>query len=186
MPLIVEDGTGLPDAESYISVEEFKSYADAHGLPYSTSTDVQIEAGLRRGTAYIDGKYTMQNSCGRWESMFSGAKAQGRAQALQWPRSGATDSDGMQIASNEVPREIKGATAEAALREIALPGSLSPDYVAARSIKREKVGPLETEFAVSHASSGAGSVRPVITIVDEMLATLLGCKTYCGIAVFVV
>ena len=85
-----------------------------------------------------------------------------------------------------MPVEIEQATYEASLREITNPGSLSPDYVASQMIKREKVGPLETEFAVSESSSGAGSVRPVITIVDEMLAPLLGCKTHCGIAVFVV
>lgn len=31
MPLIVEDGTGLPDAEAYISVADADAYHDARG-----------------------------------------------------------------------------------------------------------------------------------------------------------
>ena len=31
MALVVEDGTGLPDAESYVSVADCKSYLDARG-----------------------------------------------------------------------------------------------------------------------------------------------------------
>ena len=39
MALIVEDNTGLAGAESYISVAEFKTYADAHGHSYAGKTD---------------------------------------------------------------------------------------------------------------------------------------------------
>ena len=174
----------MPDF--YGSVAAADAYHLARANAAWVGDEAAKQAALIRASAYIDGKYQSQNSCGRWESLFSGTKTGGRAQALQWPRTGASDTEGHAIPADEVPIEIEQAAYEAALREIALPGSLSPDYVAARSIKREKVGPLETEFAVSDASSGAGSVRPVITIVDELLATLLGCKTYCGIAVFVV
>lgn len=166
------------------------SAADAYHLARANAAwvgeDAAKQAALIRASAYIDGKYQAQNSCGRWESLFSGAKTGGRAQSLQWPRTGATDNEGHAIPADEVPIEIEQATYQSALREIALPGSLSPDYVASQTIKREKVGPLETEFAVSDSASGAGSVRPVITVVDELLAPLLGCKTYCGVAVFVV
>ncbi|WP_332306864.1 hypothetical protein [Pseudomonas synxantha] len=59
------------------------------------------------------------------------------------------------------------------MREIVEPGSLSPDFVSASLVKREKVGPLETEFAVSVGADAAGSVRPVISIIDEMIAPVL-------------
>jgi hypothetical protein len=174
----------MPDF--YGNVAAADAYQAARANTAWTGDDMAKQAALIRASAYIDGKYQFENACGRWESLFSGVKTGGRAQTLQWPRTGATDNEGSAIPPDEVPNEIEQATYEAALREIVNPGSLSPDYVATQAIKREKVGPLETEYAVSDGASGAASARPVITTVDEMLAPLLGCKTYCGVAVFVV
>ncbi|NMX65692.1 DnaT-like ssDNA-binding protein, partial [Pseudomonas sp. WS 5079] len=86
---------------------------------------------------------------------------------------GAEDYEGLPISDSTVPAEVKNATAEAGYREALNPGSLSPDFVSASLVKREKVGPLETEFAVSVGADAAGSVRPVISIIDEMIAPVL-------------
>ncbi|WP_062390939.1 DnaT-like ssDNA-binding protein [Pseudomonas abietaniphila] len=172
--------------EFYGTVAAADAYHAARANIAWTGDDAAKQAALIRASAYIDGKYQAQTNCGRWESLFSGVKTGGRAQSLQWPRTGATDNEGHAIPPDEVPIEIEQAAYEAALREIVTPGSLSPDYVASQAVKREKVGPLETEYAVRDAASGATSVRPIITLIDELLAPLLGCKTYCGIAVFVV
>lgn len=173
MPLIVEDGTGLPAAESYISLDSLKAYAAGRGIDISGFTDEQNESALRRATTYIDGKYRKQLQSGRWASLFSGEKKNGREQALEWPRRGAEDYEGLQISDSTVPTEVKNATAEAGYREALNPGSLSPDFVSASMVKREKVGPLETEFAVSVGADAAGSIRPVISIIDEMIAPVL-------------
>ncbi|ASN67306.1 hypothetical protein 10AX3_7 [uncultured Caudovirales phage] len=173
MPLIVEDGTGLPAAESYISLDSLKAYAAGRGVDISGVTDEQNESALRRATTYIDGKYRKHLQSGRWASLFSGEKKNGRGQALEWPRSGAEDYEGLPISDSTVPIEVKNATAEAGYREALNPGSLSPDFVSASMVKREKVGPLETEFAVSVGADAAGSVRPVISIIDEMIAPVL-------------
>lgn len=173
MPLIVEDGTGLPAAESYISLDSLKAYAAGRGVDISGFTDEQNESALRRATTYIDGKYRKQLQSGRWVSLFSGEKKNGRGQALEWPRSGAEDYEGFPISDSTVPVEVKNATAEAGYREALNPDSLSPDFVSASMVKREKVGPLETEFAVSVGADAAGSVRPVISIIDEMIAPVL-------------
>ena len=100
-------------------------------------------------------------------------KTEGRGQAREWPRTGAYDYEGNPIPTDQVPVEVEQATYEAALRELVEPGSLSPDFVSASMVKREKVGPLETEFAVSVGADAAGSVRPVISIIDEMIAPVL-------------
>jgi hypothetical protein len=173
----------MPDF--YGSVAAADAYHAARLNAAWTGDEAAKQAALIRASAYIDGKYQAQNSCGRWESLFSGTKTGGRAQALQWPRTGATDNEGNDIPSNEVPIEIEQATYEAALREITLPGSLSPDYVASGAIKRQKVDVLEIEYQTASTGSGVPT-RPVITVVDELVAPLLGCKTACGIAVFVV
>ncbi|MEE5068644.1 DnaT-like ssDNA-binding protein [Pseudomonas alliivorans] len=173
----------MPDF--YGNVADADAYHAARANAAWTGEDMAKQAALIRASAYIDGKFQTQNSCGRWESLFSGIKTGGRAQALQWPRTGATDTEGNEIPTTEIPVEVEQATYEAALREIALPGSLSPDYVASTAIKRQKVDVLEIEYQT--ASTGTGvPTRPVITVVDELIAPLLGCKIACGIAVFVV
>ncbi|MEE5088446.1 DnaT-like ssDNA-binding protein [Pseudomonas alliivorans] len=173
----------MPDF--YGNVADADAYHAARANAAWTGEDMAKQAALIRASAYIDGKFQTQNSCGRWESLFSGVKTGGRAQALQWPRTGATDTEGNEISTTEIPVEVEQATYEAALREIALPGSLSPDYVASTAIKRQKVDVLEIEYQT--ASTGTGvPTRPVITVVDELIAPLLGCKIACGIAVFVV
>ncbi len=73
--------------------------------------------------------------------------------------------------NDAAPEPVKFAIIEAAQRELAAPGSLSPDYVASKVVKREKkqVGPLAKELEYAEATSAA-SVRPDIEIIDQLLA----------------
>lgn len=148
--------------------------------------DTAKQAALIRASAYIDGKYQQQTNCGRWESMFSGSKAGGRNQTLQWPRKNAFDSDGEPIPDTEVPVEIEQAAYEASLRELVAPGSLSPDYVASSAIKRQKVDVLEIEYQIPATADGSVPTRPIVTVIDELVAPLLRNTRLCGVAVFVV
>ena len=163
MALITEDGTGLSTAESYISVADADSYHLARGNTTWTGTTALKEEALRRATAYIDGRYGAR---------FTGTRRLAREQALMWPRSNATDAEGWVIENDEIPVEIERATAEAALRELVDPGSLSPDVAISTSgsIIREKVGPLEVEYSDPAA---VDRTRPVLQILDDILAPLL-------------
>ena len=174
----------MPDF--YGTVAAADAYHAARANAAWTGEEPAKQAALLRASAYIDGKYQFQNARGRWESLFSGIKTGGRAQALQWPRTGAADNEGSAIPADEIPTEIEQATYEAALREIAAPGSLSPDYVATNAIKRQKVDVLEIEYQSAAPGAGGVPTRPVITVVDELVAPLLGCNIACGVAVFVV
>src|SRR5215217_9783086 len=140
MAIILEDGTGLADSETYISVDDCDLYhTNRLNDSWSDGTDDEKEAALRRAMAYLEGHYGPR---------YTGTRRYGREQALMWPRSGATDSEGWVIDIDVVPIEVERATAEAALRELAEPGFLSPDVTtgAAGQITREKkvVGPIET------------------------------------------
>lgn len=55
--LIVEDGSGLANAESYVSASDAASYAADRGLTFPASPADKAEAALRRATAYIDNTY---------------------------------------------------------------------------------------------------------------------------------
>lgn len=159
MALIVEDGTGLATAESYVSVATYKSYADARGVSYAGKTDAEIEQAARRATAWIDGAYGRR---------FIGQRTNGRAQALCWPRIDAWDAENEEyIASDEVPDEIVTATCEAAVRELASPGSLAPDLKRGGAVKSVKAGSVSVEFM------GNAPAETTFKAIDQALAPLL-------------
>lgn len=159
--MIVEDGTGLPGAESYVSTDTVAAYAEARGLswPDGTSDDAG-EAACRRGTSFIDNTYRKR---------FTGYKTKRRNQALEWPRIGAYvytpnntpylanvgyyDPSYDYIASNEIPVEVINATCEAAIKELASPGILSPDLDRGNAVKRLKAGSVEIEYGASASST---------------------------------
>ena len=161
----------MPDF--YGTVAAADAYHAARANATWTGEDVAKQAALLRASVYIDGRYRKLLASGVWQSLFPGVKTEGRGQAREWPRTGAEDYEGHAIPSDQVPVEVEQATYEAALRELVEPGSLSPDFVAASTVKRQKVGPIEEEFSVAAGADGAASVRPVISIIDEMIAPVL-------------
>ena len=172
MPLVVTPGDAT--ADSYASVAQADAWHVGRGnAAWAALTETAKETALRRATTWIDATYG---------SRFGALPVYPRVQALAWPRTGATDADGYAVPSDAIPVEIVRAASEAALREALTPGSLSPDYVASAAVVREKVGPLEVEY---RGSSGASSVSPVLTVVDGLLAPLLGRNSRGGMRMLV-
>lgn len=155
----------------YGTVAGADAYHLARGNAGWTGTNSEKEAALMRGSDYVDGRY--RSHCGGvWSSLFSGTRTAGRAQPREWPRSGATDYEGSEIADDAIPIEVEFATYEAALRELLNPGSLSPDYVASQLVVKEKVGPIEVQYS-DPSKNDNNPTRPVVTAIDEILAPLL-------------
>ena len=168
MSLIVENGSGLANAESYASVAQGAAHASRYGLTWP-SNETAAEQALRRATRYIDATYRLR---------FIGARTFGRQQALEWPRAGATipqvavgywsdTTTYLELASNTVPVEVISATIEAAVRESGSPGVLSPDIERGGAIKMERAGDTAREY---FASSNPSAVFPVI---DSVLSGIL-------------
>lgn len=139
MSLIVEDGTGLANAESYISVADATTYHAAIGNTAwaALATDALREQALRRATQYMVGRYRLS-----WTGTRMSA-----TQALDWPRSLVPLRD-MPFASyypnTQVAPEVKSACASLALRT-ASGTTLVADQTQRK--KKVKVGPIETEYA---------------------------------------
>lgn len=166
--LVVEDGTGLPDADSYLSLPDFKTFAEAQGFVLTdTMTDDYLRAALRRGTTAVDSIYRLR---------FTGVRLRGFEQALEWPRSGGTyRPGGSPVPDNAVPVQVRNAAAQLAWREAVTPGSTQPDYVATSQVVREKVDVLEVEYAnATKAGYLNAPNQPVLTLVDGLLWPLLG------------
>ncbi len=170
----------------YGTLADANQYHADRGNTAWAGTDTAKTAALIRASDYIDGRYRYQTAGGCWRSMFRGTKTDGRGQEREWPRTGATDSDGNAIPDNEVPVEVERATYEAALRELTEPGSLSPDYVAAGQVTRETVGPITVQYASGQSDGAMPPNRPVVTVVDDILAGLICDRPKFGIGVRVV
>lgn len=133
MTLVVEDGSGLSTAESYISVSDAETRLGNLGdTTFVASTTAEKEQALRKATEYLEQ---------RFRQSWKGTKLT-KAQALSWPRYGAI-VDGWDVDSDIVPSAIANATADLALTS--LTETLNPDTT--RAVIREKVGPLETEYS---------------------------------------
>jgi len=154
-------------ADFYGTEVDADDYHTARGnAAWATGTGPDKLAALIRASQYIDGLGQRDGL-----SLFPGTKTDGRAQVLAWPRTGAADWSGAAILPDEIPVEVQFATYEAALRELTAPGSLRPDYVPGQQIKREKVDVLETEYVAP--AEGVNPVRPVVSVVMDMLAPVM-------------
>lgn len=141
MSLIVEDGSGLSTAESYISVADADTYHSNRGnTSWCSLTVTQKEQLLRKATDYMVQSY---------RTKWAGARKYDD-QALDWPRYDVPKFDSPSgygvypsyYDDSSVPGEVKVACAEFALK--ANSATLAPDVD--RITKREKVGQLEVEY----------------------------------------
>lgn len=130
---------------------------------YTLPDDAPSSAVLRqRGSAYIDAVYGAR---------FSGVPTDLLDQERQWPRSGAT-AYRTGVADDVIPVAVINASYAAALYEAQNPGGLSVIVTEAGAVKREKVGPIETEYF--GGSDGAlAAATPMLLSVEGLLAPFL-------------
>lgn len=173
--LVVEDGTGLSDANVYSSMEDSDTYHESVGhtawaAGASSPDTLRIQAKIR-GAAYIDRKYA-----GQWP----GTRLNGRSQSMAWPREDAYDQEGELIADDSVPREVIHAAYEAEWREFQEPGSLSPDVTPSQQVLSERVGSIAVTY--SDTTSLSASI-PIVTEIDEILGNIIGVRSNTRVSV---
>ena len=158
MTLLVEDGSGLPAAQSYCSVAEATAYHSARGDAAWEALDSEVqEQCLVKASTYMVGEYRL-----RW----AGSRLT-EEQALDWPRSLVPRRDtavGAYYPNNSVPSEVKNACASLALRAATAP--LLKDQGQRKS--SVTVGPISTTYeagakvATTYAEIDA-VLRPFLT-----------------------
>jgi len=169
--LVVETGAGLANSNSYVTAAQLETYCDDRAITLATGDE---EAALILATAWIDATY---------RTRFTGYRTNRRAQALEWPRVGAyvyipNNASDMAyaggydpaydyIAQDVIPIEIMNALCEAAIRELAVPGTLAPDLDRGGSVKMLKAGSVEIQYGAS------ASALTTWTAIDLALSGLL-------------
>lgn len=157
MGLVVQDGTNPAGANAYASEDTANTYAEDRELASWTAATSGKEAALIRGAEALDGMY---------EGRLPGWRTFLREQMTAWPRTDAYDRDENVIDNDAIPQEWINASIEAAVRELASPGSMQPDLARGGAIKRVKAGSAEVEW-----SDGADATT-TWTKIDQMLAPL--------------
>ena len=167
--LIVEDGTGVADANTYVDLIYLASYASDRGLTLPT-LDVDREVYLLRAMDYLESR----------RAIFQGSKTD-PAQSLQWPREGA-QIDCEDIANDVIPVELKRAQSQLVVEQqqgtklFPTPRTSTTDGF----VIEKTVGPLTKRWA----PGGAGTVSPLIPIkiasVEIFLKPLTIAGSCCG------
>ena len=129
MTIIVEDGSIVENANSYMSVAEIKTFAEDRGYTLP-ATDPEIEKLVIRSMDYLESL----------SDKYLGSKTEVE-QELQWPRT-SVFIDGFEVHANFIPPALKRALAQAVV------DSQSGELMSAPTpaVKKQKVDVIETEF----------------------------------------
>lgn len=145
MAVIVEDGSIVTNANSYVSEAELSAYATARGLTLTASAEQLITKSMdfieTRSFAGI--KYTQD-------------------QELQFPRS-SLYIDSYLVSTSTIPKQLKNAQMETA---IAIDQGFDPLAVVDRPKNKVKVGPISVEYDDKE-------FEPIVKKINAYLSPLL-------------
>ena len=156
--LIVEDGSIVADANSYVTYDYALAYHALRGnSAWAAGSELNQQYAIIRATQAIDSIYK-----GKWK----GTPTEYGTQELEWPRQDV-DVNGVELDDDLIPAALKKAVCEAALRELAEANSMTPDLDRGGEIKRVKADTVEVEYM-----DGANSTT-TFTAIDGLLADLV-------------
>jgi hypothetical protein len=151
MTLIVETGEGVPTANSYVDIDFIRAYAASRRVPLSNDNEI-IEGFAIDAMDLIEAR------------KFKGVRTY-TDQPLAFPRSGVITEDG-QYATNAIPSILKRAQAALVVYRSQGVSFFATENVEG-AVKREKIGPIETEYF-----DGASSFAPSVPLADVLLEPL--------------
>ena len=157
MTLIVEDGTGVTGADTYVSLADARTRATTLGVSIS-STDGTAELQLQQATLYIDRTYRQQ---------FQGVKLE-VDQPLQFPRTPVV-VDNILLDSDGIPQELIDAEIYAAAQLES--GESFYTNQEGKNIKLEEItGAIKQEYF----NNGRSSTQVIFSNIEETIKPLLG------------
>lgn len=164
MALIVEDGSNVANSNSYASLTDIRAFASARGVTLP-SDDGKLEILAVKAMDYLES----------FRKQFQGSKTNNVGddpaapkvvpQSLQWPRIGVVIDD-EDFDANSIPAELKKAQMQYCMELFG--GNDAMPTTTGAFVKREKVGPLETEYSETLSSDS-----PRMPKVDALLEPLL-------------
>jgi hypothetical protein len=154
MALIIEDGTVVVGANSFVTLAEARAYTSDRGIDLPVD-GVEVEQALVKAGDYLLSL----------EQKFKGERLTS-AQSMVYPRMGAT-LFGDYVASDTIPQQVKDA--QIVLASYAADGLDLRPIGAGRETRREEVGPIKTEYF----EGGRSSVSPIFNAALDILKPLM-------------
>lgn len=136
MAFLIEDGSGVAGANSFVTVATYKAYCADRGMDVSCQADDEIETFLIRATDYIERTF------GR---LYLGTRST-TTQTLGHPRTGIV-IDGVEVPSDELASVLVYATCEYAFR--------ASKY---RQLTPDQQTPFDREMTSGEIVSGSGAI----------------------------
>lgn len=171
--LIVEDGTGLSNANSYVTYAEMVSYAFRFPAAYKAAWLELDRYGIEQlgmwATALLD----------QW-IYFEGVTQLYRLQALNFPVVGLVDQFGVSLNPQPIPQFLKNATCQMAV-ELSR-GDRTAEPI--RGLEAATVGPLSVVFDKNSANSARVIPRSVAVIVVPFGGIVRGRSGYKTVGIF--
>lgn len=131
--MIIEDGSIVTNADSYISVADAQTFIDARGLSVTITEGLLYQA--------MDSLNTLD---------YKGFRTDASLQALPFPRSGIYLSDNRLLPSDEIPQELIDAQCWLAYY---IDSGYSPSAIATQQVIKEKVDVLEIQYSEGQSIS---------------------------------
>lgn len=154
MAIIIEDGSIVAGANSYVTIDETRTYAAARGTTLS-AVDAEVEELIVRSMDYIESQ------------SFKGIKLT-QDQPLQWPRADVI-IDGYLLATDDIPEElIKGQN------ETILSINNGEDPLADVPRVQESVEVGSISVTYSPGSSTTTRVRKISSALQKLLTSVGG------------
>lgn len=153
MAIIVEDGSIVANANSYVDLTTVRDYATLRGVTLDAD-DAIVEAQIVTATDYLETKE------------YAGDQVDPGVQVLKWPRKNVT-CDGYAIPSDSIPQQLKDAQCDLVIQQhngVDLLPTLTD-----QAVKRERVDVIEVEYQDNSSSLQT----PRIPVVDNKLKCLL-------------
>lgn len=158
-PIIIEDGSTVSGANSYVTVSGITDYATDYG--YDDWTDTAVTDTMREQAVFKSMRYLEGLS-------WNGTKAT-QAQNLEFPRVDLYDKNDYLVPNDEVPQAVINAQCEIAV--LCLPSSvidLQPNFTK---------DDFNTEIGITGATrerwADIGAIRPISTAVKDILRGLI-------------
>ena len=153
MALIVETGTVVSGANSYVSLADAQAIIDARGYEVTLT-----EGLLLRAMDVLDGV------------RFSGEKTSS-TNPLAWPRAGVFDSEGFEIPISSVPNDVVKAQSWIAYY---ISQGNDPSAVSTPEIVSETADVIKTEYAVSVGMTTAVSILSLPNVRNALSGLIAG------------
>ena len=185
MAFVLENGTGLPNSNAFVTyngagapvpawmIDAATYWADRGRTLPSTADESSVEAAIVRGTFYLSESF-------HWKGLRrNGRQDRDGFQALAWPRYGVVDREGHNVDEDQIPREVMWATCEAAYQELTEPHSLvSPTHNQNNVIKSVTAGSARVEYATDQVS--VTYARPQLVAIRDLIGPFLAAGTSGG------